>query len=222
MNFRELTSDDAEALIALRSRTRENTLSREALSAMGITAPSVQEKMKHTHARWCCEAEGRIVGFAMAEFETGELWVIAVLPEYEDRGIGGRLLDRVERALWERGIEEMWLTTSVEPGLRAYGFYRNQFLRFCKVGVPDWAVVTGSGPSSGPVSGNLSLNPGANDAGTHQVVIWAIDGGSCGAPLGGHDAKTVTVHVAPRNSPPLLAAMGARQMGEGETDVLQG
>lgn len=126
MEFREITTDDAEALIELRTRTRENTLSREALEALGITAPSVRERLSSTHAGWCCEADGRIVGFTMVEVERGELWVIALLPEYEGRGIGGRLMQLAEAHQWAHGCEEMWLTTSIEPELRAYGFYRRQ------------------------------------------------------------------------------------------------
>jgi GNAT superfamily N-acetyltransferase len=59
----------------------------------------------------------------MGDRTNGEMWVIAVLPEYEGRGIGSELLTRVEDWLWSEGWEESWLTTDVDPALRAYGFY---------------------------------------------------------------------------------------------------
>lgn len=53
------------------------------------------------------------------------MWVIAVLPEFEEQGFGGRQLARVEEWLWSLGWEEIWLTTDPDPALRAYGFYRH-------------------------------------------------------------------------------------------------
>jgi GNAT superfamily N-acetyltransferase len=60
----------------------------------------------------------------MADRATGELWVIAVLPDWEGRGIGRRLMALAETWLASQGCRQAWLTTSVDPALRAYGFYR--------------------------------------------------------------------------------------------------
>ena len=126
MNFRQIVETDVRELIAVRAATRENALSREQLEEMGITEASVSEMMQRTHRGWLCEAEGRIVGFAMGNGETGEMWVIAVLPEFWGRGIGGRLIASVENWLWSRGHDEAWLTTDKDTSLRAYGFYLRQ------------------------------------------------------------------------------------------------
>jgi N-acetylglutamate synthase-like GNAT family acetyltransferase len=53
-----------------------------------------------------------------------EFWVIAVLPEYEGRGIGSKLLNLAENWLWEIGWKEIWLWTSPDSRLRAYSFYK--------------------------------------------------------------------------------------------------
>ena len=113
-------------LFVVRAATRENALSREQLAGLGITEASVRALMQRTHRGWLCEDNGRIVGFAMGNGETGEVWVIAVLPEFCGRGIGGRLLDSVEDWFWSLGREEAWLTTDVDTSLRAYGFYVHQ------------------------------------------------------------------------------------------------
>jgi len=76
------------------------------------------------------------VGFAMGNGLTGEMWVVAVLPEYEGRGIGRALLGRVEAYLRSRGRSRLWLTTDVDPSLRAYGFYR-------RCGWRDWKIASG-------------------------------------------------------------------------------
>jgi ribosomal protein S18 acetylase RimI-like enzyme len=63
-------------------------------------------------------------------------WVIAVLPEYERRGIGNRLMGLAEEWLLARGCARAWLTTDVDTQLRAYGFYRRR-------GWADWKIEDG-------------------------------------------------------------------------------
>ena len=126
MNFREITEADVPELFVVRAATRENALSREQLAGLGITEASVRALMQRTHRGWLCEDNGRIVGFAMGNGETGEMWVIAILPEFWGRGIGGRLIDSVENWLWSLGHDETWLTTDKDTSLRAYGFYIHQ------------------------------------------------------------------------------------------------
>ena len=126
MRFRQIDPTDVPALFDVRVSTRENALSREELTGMGITEPSVTAMLKATHRGYLCEVDSRVVGFAMVNLSNGEMWVIAVLPAYEQQGVGTGLLARVEDVLWTAGWDEIWLTTDVDPSLRAYGFYRKQ------------------------------------------------------------------------------------------------
>jgi ribosomal protein S18 acetylase RimI-like enzyme len=126
MVFREITDADVPALFVVRVATRENTLSLEELHNLGITEESVQEMLKTSHRGWLCEDGGKVVGFTMGNRDTGEMWVIALLPEHEGRGIGARLLTLVEDWLFSTGWKEIWLTTDTDPRLRAYGFYQKQ------------------------------------------------------------------------------------------------
>jgi ribosomal protein S18 acetylase RimI-like enzyme len=124
MEFREITSGDIPDLFAVRIATRENALSHDELAALGITEGSVRGMMETTHRGWLCAVDGGVVGFAMGNGKTGEMWVVAVLPEFEGRGIGAELMTLVEDWLRSLGWEELWLTTDVDTALRAYGFYR--------------------------------------------------------------------------------------------------
>ena len=72
----------------------------------------------------------------MADRSTGELLVIALLPAHEDRGIGGRLMQRAEGWLLQSGCASALLTTDLDPTLRAYGFYRRR-------GWIDWKLERG-------------------------------------------------------------------------------
>ncbi len=123
MNFRPIEPKDLPEIIEVRAATRENALSREALRQLGITEESTAELLRTSHRGWLCEEEGRIVGFAIGDGKTGELWVIAVLPEFEGRGVGMRLLDSVEGWLWSLGWQSIWLWTSPDRQKRAFTFY---------------------------------------------------------------------------------------------------
>ncbi len=124
--YRPITEADIPALFAVRVRTHENRLTLSELHRLGITEASVRDKLWGSYRGWLCEAAGGVVGFAMGDRQTGELWVIAVLPEFIGKGIGAALLSSVEAWLRECGCRSAWLTTDVDPTLKAYGFYRRQ------------------------------------------------------------------------------------------------
>jgi GNAT superfamily N-acetyltransferase len=118
-----MTPADVPAAFAVRTATKENRFTREGLAALGITEDSVAMMLGGTHRGWVAEVDGRIVGFAMGDRTTAELWVIAVRPEFEGRGIGTRLLAEVEDWLVGLGKRELWLWTSPNRSLRAHRFY---------------------------------------------------------------------------------------------------
>jgi len=123
MNFRLIESQDLSEVIDVRTATRENPFSYEALRDRGITKESTAELLRTTHRGWLSEADEKITGFAIGDGKTGELWVIAMLPEYEGKGIGSRLLHLVEDWLWSLGWSELWLWTSSDKKKRAFSFY---------------------------------------------------------------------------------------------------
>ncbi len=126
MNYRLIEEKDIDALIDVRAATRENSISREELRRIDVSAESISALLRTTHRGWLCEDVGRIAGFAIGDGKTGEMWVIAILPDYEGKGIGARLLTAVEEWLWSKGWDEIWLWTSSDPQKRAYGFYIRQ------------------------------------------------------------------------------------------------
>jgi ribosomal protein S18 acetylase RimI-like enzyme len=101
----------------------ENPFSIAALAEQGITVKSVIESLGKSHDGYLCESSRRVVGFAMANLKAGELWVIAVLPEYERRGIGRELLRLTEALLWSAGHASIWLWTGPDRGTRAFRLY---------------------------------------------------------------------------------------------------
>ncbi len=134
--LRDMTEADIPALFHVRPRTRENALSLAQLEGLGITPHSVAQKLQGTFQGWVGTVQGQVVGFCMADRATGELWVIALLPEHEGQGLGGALMGRAEQWLRDAGCTRAWLTTDVDPRLRAYGFYRHR-------GWTDWKLEDG-------------------------------------------------------------------------------
>lgn len=131
LSFRPVTLADVPELFVVRVQTRENRYSLEELAGIGITEGSICAALQASFSGWLCEDGERVVGFALGDSSNGEMTVIAVLPEYEGRGVGRGLLSRVEQWLGSQGCERIWLTTDMDPSLRAYGFYR-------QLGWQDW------------------------------------------------------------------------------------
>jgi len=110
----------------LRGWTRENAISVEQLAAMGITVESWADELKSGLLMGYVHVDrGSIVGYCFGENASGEIVVLALLPGYEHRGIGRRLLRLVVNHLSARGHERLFLGCTVDPAARSPGFYRH-------------------------------------------------------------------------------------------------
>lgn len=123
--YRPLTANDIPAVFAVRTSTRENTLTMEQLrDDYGVTPESMAVGLAATLRGWLCEEQDEVVAFAIGDGATGEVNVVAVLPGHEGRGIGKALLGRVQDWLFSMGHREIWLLANPDPAIRATGFYR--------------------------------------------------------------------------------------------------
>jgi ribosomal protein S18 acetylase RimI-like enzyme len=127
LSIREMTTTDIPDVFAVRVSTVENNVTmRELEEEYELTPDSLADAIQLSSKGWVCEVEGKIVGFAMGDSDNGELTVIAVLGEFERRGIGETLLATVRDWLFQSGHNEIWLVTTPDPNFRAYGFYLSQ------------------------------------------------------------------------------------------------
>ncbi|NNC89979.1 MAG: GNAT family N-acetyltransferase [Akkermansiaceae bacterium] len=124
------------AIFEVRVKTWHNPHGAEELERMGITPDSVRGMLRETHRGWLAEANEEVVGFVMGNKQTGEMWVIAVLKDHENRGIGRSLMRLIEDWLVSEGCDELWLTTDPDENCRAVGFYRH-------LGWEDWKMESG-------------------------------------------------------------------------------
>ncbi len=123
--YRQADYRDVDALFEVRSKTRENPISKARLAEMGITHSSIVEgfELGQLYGRVCLDGKA-VIGFCIGDIESGEVLVLAVLPNYEGKGIGRQLLGRVMEELKEQGHHAPWLAADRNAAVRAHGFYR--------------------------------------------------------------------------------------------------
>ena len=122
--FREAMAADMLGISDVRQSVIENPLSVEQLAARGITNESVAASFLADSKGWVAVADGRIVGFSIADRKVRSLFALFVRPECERRGAGGRLYDLALQWLWDNGADRVWLTTSA--GTKAAAFYERR------------------------------------------------------------------------------------------------
>lgn len=122
--IRPMVPEDVGATLAMRAHTRENAMTPAELEAVyGVTPETAAEALRATQSGWLCENRGDVVGFCIGDRETGEVVVLAVLPDYEGQGIGRALLTLVHDCLAAARHQRFWLWANPDPLVRASGFY---------------------------------------------------------------------------------------------------
>ena len=125
-HFRPATPGDIARCIEIRGLTRENAVSASRLAELGITEASWSMQVgSDTLPGFVCTVEGRIVGYCFGSGGTGEVVVLAMLPQYEGLGLGKALLGLCMAELRSRGQTRLFLGCSANPAHRSHGFYRH-------------------------------------------------------------------------------------------------
>lgn len=126
VTYRQATPEDTAACIDLRGRTRENAFSVEQLAAVGVTLESWQSGIRDgAFPGYVAMVEERMAGYCFGDRDSGEIVVLALLPEYEAKGIGKALLARMVEDFRSWGFARLFLGCSSDPASRSYGFYRH-------------------------------------------------------------------------------------------------
>lgn len=87
---------------------------------IGITENVVADLIEKSRCAWVATDNRKIIGFSMILPDEGCLFAAFVLPEYEGRGIGRRLVELAEKELFSHH-EIAWLETDKQS--RAAKFY---------------------------------------------------------------------------------------------------
>ncbi|WP_455844202.1 N-acetyltransferase family protein [Pantoea agglomerans] len=120
MYVRTARLSDIEGMFDVRTSVIENHLSREEMRQMGITEGVVGDMIEKSLCAWVATENNKIIGFSMILPDEGCLFAAFVLPEYEGKGIGRRLVTLAEQELFQHH-EIAWLET--DKNSRAAKFY---------------------------------------------------------------------------------------------------
>ncbi|QZY92866.1 GNAT family N-acetyltransferase (plasmid) [Pantoea dispersa] len=120
INIRTAQAADVDGMFHVRISVIENHLSREEMQRIGITENVVADLIEKSCCAWVATDNEKIIGFSMILPDEGCLFAAFVLPEYEGRGIGRRLVEIAEKELF-RHHEIAWLETDKQS--RAAKFY---------------------------------------------------------------------------------------------------
>lgn len=124
--YRRMVSSDSAECLAVRARTRENALSIADLLKYGVTPQALAQNLESGRSvGHVCTDVGHIIGFAGADRQTGEVSVVALLPDYEGLGIGKHLMSLVVGDLRTAGHKRLFLYCNPDPSGRSHGFYRH-------------------------------------------------------------------------------------------------
>lgn len=124
--YRKAVPEDAEECVIMRGKTRQNPASVEYLRSLGITTESWSDDIASGEVPgFVCISDGRIIGYCFGASGTGEVRVLAILPEFEEKGIGRELLRLVVEDLQTYGHRRLFLGCSPDPESRSHGFYRH-------------------------------------------------------------------------------------------------
>src|SRR5262249_53251656 len=145
--LREAGPADLPGISRVRTSVRENQLTVEQLKERGITNESIAASFLGGSKGWVAEHSGEIVAFTIADRATGSIFALFVLPDYEGKGLGSRLLEMALYWLREQGASRVWLTTG--PDTKAAGFYERR----------GW-IATGDETATGDIRYELRLSSG--------------------------------------------------------------
>jgi GNAT superfamily N-acetyltransferase len=119
MSVRVATVGDIPAMHEIRLSVREN-----ALTDPSKVQPDDYRPFLTVRGRgWVYEADGAVVGFAIADAAERNIWALFVDPRFERRGIGRALHDTMLRWLFVNDKRPVWLGT--QPKSRAESFYHS-------------------------------------------------------------------------------------------------
>lgn len=90
------------------------------MQQMGITESVVADMIEKSRCAWVATEDDKVIGFSMILPDEGCLFAAFVLPEYEGRGIGRRLVGLAEQELFKHHAIA-WLET--DKNSRAAKFY---------------------------------------------------------------------------------------------------
>ncbi len=119
MQFRIADTADIPQMMLVRLSVKDNRLSDPSL----ITEEDYVDYIQNRGRGWVCEANRKILGFAVVDCQANNVWALFVDPASEKKGIGRQLQTLMLDWYFQNTNDDIWLSTEI--GSRAESFYRN-------------------------------------------------------------------------------------------------
>lgn len=118
MVFRVANINDIKQMQIVRNSVKENVLSDPNL----ITDEDYKSFITVKGKGWICEIDNRIVGFAIVDLNTNNIWALFLDPDFEGKGIGKKLHQMMLDWYFSKTKITVWLGTEFHT--RAEKFYK--------------------------------------------------------------------------------------------------
>lgn len=126
VRMRRANALDIGECVSIRGKTSENAVSESRLAELGITVASWGAQVAAGELLgFVTLSADHIVGYCFGDVRTGEIVVLALLPDYEGRGIGRALLGEAMQSLHRLGHTRLFLGCNSLSHIRSFGFYRH-------------------------------------------------------------------------------------------------
>jgi putative acetyltransferase len=116
MKIREYNFEDAEAHAKVHRKSVRNIASNDynddVIEAWASKEPE-DSPLEEQKVRFVAEEDGEIIGFSDYNKTTNELSGLYLKPEYARKGIGTKLLEKIEEDARKEGLEELWCKSTV-------------------------------------------------------------------------------------------------------------
>jgi GNAT superfamily N-acetyltransferase len=145
--YRQIIESDIPEVIEFLAPTGSNWRSIGKIPTSEVDPDSVLTRLQSGHSAWVAWANGGLIGFSMANRTNGEVWAMAIGPEWEGKDIDRELMRQAEAWLLSHGWAEIW--AAVPPEENAHGFCNGPAWQ-------DWnvrATDTSKRPASNPYYG---------------------------------------------------------------------
>ncbi|WEK35508.1 MAG: GNAT family N-acetyltransferase [Candidatus Pseudobacter hemicellulosilyticus] len=118
MIIREALIADIPQIQYVRNAVKENMLSNPNL----VTDQDCELFITQKGKGWVCALNNQVVGFSIVDVADRNIWALFVHPDFEQKGIGRQLHDRMLDWYFSQTTDTVWLGTA--PHTRAEAFYR--------------------------------------------------------------------------------------------------
>ena len=104
ITLRLATKDDIEVIFDIRTSVKENHLSKQQLTELGITESVILDLIQNTSTIWLAEMQHQVYGFSIADLTEGSVFAMSTLITILNSAVEDGLISTNPAARWGRVV----------------------------------------------------------------------------------------------------------------------